>query len=208
MNERIVRLAENPGVDNAWQVQLLSALCFQIFSEYLRLQKVHSTERSDPSLIAWRARNLLELLVWSTYFASSNENARRLYEDAGRDAKNILDVFESWGQATGQPADWLSKIAGGKNDLSQRAVRQGIENLDGRYMRVEKAAGHCGLEDTFKPMNKMLSKFAHPTAMQILGMVDEEKRLLQRDTFYVLGCCFFVGAFNALEACLPYVRDG
>lgn len=207
MNEKIVCLAKNPGVGNAWQVQLLGALCFQIFSEYQRLQDERAAERIDSSLLAWRARNLLELSVWSTYFARSRENARRLYEDAGRDAKNVLDVFEHWGQAAGQPVDWLSAIADGKNDLSRRAASEGIESLDGRYMRVEGAAGECGLKDMFKTMNKMLSKFAHPTAMQILGMADYEKQSLQRDTFYALGCCFFLGAFSALENSVPFVRD-
>jgi hypothetical protein len=206
MNEKIACLAKNPGAGKAWQVQLLGALCFQVFSEYRRLQDARAAERTDPSLLAWRARNLLELSVWSTYFARSRENAWRLYEDAGRDAKNVLDIFEHWGKGTGQPVDWLSPIADGKNDLSRRAAREGIESLDGRYMRVEDAAGECGLKDKFKVMNKMLSKFAHPTAMQILGMADDEKQSLQRDMFYALGCCFFLGAFNALESSVPLAR--
>ena len=204
MNEKIVCLAKNPGVGNAWQVQLLGALCFQVFSEYGRLQDARAAERTDPSLLAWRARNLLELSVWSTYFASSRENARRLYEDAGRDAKNVLDVFEHWGQATGQPVDWLSAIADGKNELALRAASEGIASLDARYMRVEDAAGECRLKEMFKTMNKMLSKFAHPTAMQILGVADDEKQSLQRDMFYALGCCFFLGAFSTLENSVPF----
>jgi hypothetical protein len=205
MNEKIVRLAENPGDGNAWQVQLLGALCFQVLSEYRRLQDAHAAERTDPALLAWRARNLLELSVWSTYFARSRENARRLYEEAGRDAKNVLDVFERWGQGAGQSADWLSPIADGKDDLSRRAASEGIESLDGRYMRVEDAAGECGLKDMFKVMNKILSKFAHPTAMQILGIADVERQSLQRDMFYAQGCCFFLGAFSALENSVAFV---
>jgi hypothetical protein len=206
MNEKIACLAKNPGDGNAWQVQLLGALCFQVFSEYRRLQDARGAERTDPSLLAWRARNLLELSVWSTYFARSRENAWRLYEDAGRDAKNVLDVFEQWGQVAGQPVDWLSPIADGKNHLSRRAASEAIGSLDGRYMRVDDAAGECGLKDMLKVVNKMLSKFAHPTAMQILGMVDEERQSLQRDTFHALGCCFFVGAFSALENSLMLER--
>jgi hypothetical protein len=207
MNEKIVCLAKNPGVGNAWRVQLLSGLCFQVFAEYRRLQDARAAERIDPSLVAWRARNLLELSVWSTYFATSHENARRLYEDAGNDVRDVLDNFERWGQTARQPNDWLSAIASGKKDLSRRAASEGIEKLDGRYMRIDVAASKCGLTDTFNPMNKMLSKFAHPTAMQILGIVGDEKQSLQRDWFYALGCCFFLGAFNALECSEPFVRE-
>jgi hypothetical protein len=45
----------------------------------------------------------------------------------------------------------------------------------------------------------MLSKFAHPTAMQILAPPDEVKAVLQKDCFFSQGCLFFSGAFQALE---------
>ncbi len=188
--QKIIFLAENPRPDNEWQVQLLGALCFQVFSEYMRLQEAHTAERADPPQTAWRARNLLELSVWSTYFVRSRENARRLYEEAGRDAMELLNAFERWGQKAGQPVDWLLVIADGKSDLSGRAASEEIENLSGKYMRVSNAADECGLKEMFSVMNKLLSKFAHPTAMQILGMVDDDKTRLQRDTFYELGCSF------------------
>ena len=46
---------------------------------------------------------------------------------------------------------------------------------------------------------KMLSKFAHPTAMRILAPPDEKREALQRDCLFSHGCLFFTGAFNALE---------
>ncbi len=202
MNERIKALAVNPGADNAWQVQMLGGLCFQIFNEYLRLQDAARVERPDTALLAWRARNLLELSVWATYFGRSRDNAFRLYEDAGRDVMDLLERFEKAVQATGS----ASVIAEGKSDLLQRAAGEGIESLDRKFMRVEAAADECGLKDMFSTMNKLLSKFTHPTAMQILGTADEAKRTLQRDVFHGLGCLFFVGAFTALENSLPFVR--
>jgi hypothetical protein len=201
MNAAIKALAAPPGAANTWQVEVLGGLCFQVFNEYLRLQDAASAERLDPSLLAWRARNLLELSVWATYFGRSRDNARRLYEDAGRDVKDLLEKMEKAGQA----ADSVSVIAEGKNDLLQRAANEGIETLDGKYMRVDTAANECGLKDLFNTMNKLLSKFTHPTAMQILGTADEAKQTLQRDVFYGLGCLFFIGAFTALENSLPFI---
>ncbi len=206
MNEQIGDLAKNSGKDNEWQVQLLGGLCFQVFNEYLRLQEARVAARTDTSLLAWRARNLLELSVWATYFGRSRENAWRLYQDAGRDAKNLLDVFEQSGRAINPQADWLSVIADGKTDLSRRAATEGIETLEERYLRVEDAAGECGLEHMVKTPNKLLSKFVHPTAMQIVGIADKAKQILQRDMFYGLGCLFFVGAFTALEKSVLYIR--
>lgn len=199
MNAKIERLARKPGSGNEWHVQLLGALCYQVFSEYHQLENAYGFLGENTSLLAWRARNLLELSVWSTYFVKSKEHARRLYEDAGRDVLDLLSAFEKWGQATAQPIDWLNPLANGKQDLSQRAAAQGIETLEGPYKRVTEAAKDCGMSDHFSLSFKMLSKFAHPTAMQILGVPDEARHALQNDCFFSQGCLFFTGAFVALE---------
>jgi len=86
VNERIKNLAASPGPDGAWHVQLLGCLCSRLFSEYLLLKRAYGDERErDSFLLAWPARNLLELTVWSLYCGKDRANARRLYEDAGRD---------------------------------------------------------------------------------------------------------------------------
>ncbi len=103
MNKKIEILASNPGKDNDWYVQQFGSLVAQIFSEYLLTKHEFSTKRNgDASLLAWRARNLLELSVWCKYFATSKANARRIYEDAGRDAYDLFTAFEAWGNTTAQ----------------------------------------------------------------------------------------------------------
>ena len=104
-----------------------------------------------------------------------------------------------WGQKSGESSDWLSPLASGKIDLTARAAREGITTLDVRYMGVDDAAADSGLKDHYKIMSKMLSKFVHPTALQILGIIDDAKLSLQRECFFSLGCLFFTGAFSALE---------
>jgi hypothetical protein len=200
MNAKIERLAAKPGAGNEWHVQLFGSICYQVLSEYHQLERAYSAESENASLLAWRARNLLELSVWSKYFVTSRENARRLYEDAGRDILDLVSAFEKWGRATAQSTDWLDPLASGKQDLSQRATADGIETLEGSYKLVADAAKECGMGDHFAVSFKMLSKFAHPTAMQILAATDEEKHALQRDCFFSQGCLFFTGAFVALES--------
>src|SRR5712691_8255186 len=62
-----------------------------------------------------------------------------------------------------------------------------------------KCAKESGIGDHFSLSYRMLSKFAHPTAMQILAPPDEAKAALQKDCFFSQGCLFFTGAFVALE---------
>ena len=51
----------------------------------------------------------------------------------------------------------------------------------GLIKKVVAAAEDCGIKDYYKFGFKMLSKFAHPTAMHILGPPDDAK---QRDYFF------------------------
>lgn len=201
VNARIEALAANPGLGNEWWVQVFGSLVWQVFSEYLFLKRAYESEKAeDTALLAWRARNQLELSVWATYCARSRDNARRLYEDAGRDVRDTFDVFIRWGAHAAQAGDWLDPLAAAKLDLSERArLLDGIQSLDGPYKRVSEAAKECGFGDHFALSYKMLSKFAHPTAMRMLASPDEKRESLQRDCFYGLGCLFFTGAFHALE---------
>lgn len=205
MNIALKRLAANPGLDNAWHVQVLGALCSNIFSEYLLLKSDYERkQRDDASLLAWRARNLLELSVWCVYFSKGRENARRLYEDAGRDALELYNAIDTWGKATAQNPDWFESSASAKKDLSERAASDGIETLDGAYKQVHAAAKECEMESHFRFSFKLLSKFAHPTAMQILAPPNENKTQRQRDYFFSEGCLFFAGAFGVLESQAVY----
>ena len=88
VNKRIEQWAARPmAPDDRWYGQLFSGLCEHVFSEYWLLKQAYADAGPrDVSLLAWRARNLLELSVWSVYCGKSTANARRLYEDAGREA--------------------------------------------------------------------------------------------------------------------------
>src|SRR5713101_2424593 len=103
VNERIKHLAANPGADNDWWVQLFASLCSQVFSEYLFLKRAHEEKRDEASLLAWRARNLLELSVWCLYCSKSRENARRLYADAGRDVLGLSVLSQNGGRDGPRP---------------------------------------------------------------------------------------------------------
>jgi hypothetical protein len=77
-NNKIMHLAQNPVAGEEWHLNLLSGLCCEVFAEYLRMRNAYDEQKGDTPLLAWRARNLLELSVWSTYCAKRKENARHL----------------------------------------------------------------------------------------------------------------------------------
>lgn len=207
LNQKICQLAENHNGHEAWQIEVFEALCFKNFSEYVALKKAYEDFGSEPSLLAWRARNLLEISVWSIYCARSRENARAFYEDAGKDVNDLYEVFISWGHNASQGNDWLNPLERAKEDNRQRAEDKGIESLVGSYQLVREVAKKCGIEQHFKLHFKTLSKYAHPTAMLIIAPSDPGKEKLQKEMFYSHGCIFFVGAFTALEGVLSVLTE-
>ena len=179
---------------------MFAGLCSQVFSEYLLLKRAYEkgTER-DVGEIAWRARNLLELSVWSRYCSASEENAQRIYEDATRDLNGVLVAFEKWGKATTQPAEWFEKGTSAQQEISDKALLEGVAGVDEPFKRVNEAAKEIGIGPDFELFNKLLSKCAHPTAMKIVFSSNKLLTTWQRDSFFRNGCLFFVGAFSALE---------
>jgi hypothetical protein len=71
--------------------------------------------------------------------------------------------------------------------------------LEGSCKEVRIAADECGIGENFRLSYRMLSKFSHPTALQILAPSDEARAALQKDLFFSHGCLFFHGAFEAIE---------
>jgi len=207
LNEKILQLANNHNGHEAWQVQVLGALCAQNFSEYIALKKAYEDIESEASLLAWRARNLLEISVWSLYCASTKENARIFYEEAGRDVVNLYEAYTKWGETTSQDNDWLDPIKAAKQDIAARAASEGIESLEGAYKQVSKVAEECSIGQHFKPVYKKLSKFAHPTAMLIMTTPNREQEKLNKYMFYSDGCMSFTGAFTSMERVLSVLTE-
>lgn len=199
INEKVRALAQAPGMRPPWWIQVMGGLLSKAFAEYLSLKRSFD-HKGEPSLLAWRARNLLELSIWSHYCSKTEEHARRLYEDAGRDEIGIYEEFSKWGTATSKDQDFLDLFSEASKNLEQRAKNEGISSLDGKFKEVADAAKELGLGHHYKLSNRMLSKFAHPTALSILSVANQKTEQEQRELFFAFGCLFFVGAFTFIES--------
>jgi len=200
VNEMVKQWAECPKTkDEGWYGELFSSLCYRVFFEYHALKDAYAAvpPEDDLALLAWRARNLLELSVWATFCATDRNNARNFFEDLVCDANNLLAAFKTWGEATNQTPDWFQHGDKAKDGLTNAALARGVASIDRKFKAVSDAAKDIGIDNHFNLMNKLLSKYAHPTAMLILG--NAENHAAQKDRIFANGCLFFVGAFTALE---------
>jgi hypothetical protein len=185
-----------------WHVDMLLNLWAELVMDFrlLELSYVNHHEAfliSRPSVMAWRARNLLELSVWIEYCLKSRENARRFYDDKMRDAFEWVSVMHSLAELfPALPA--AAQIKQVKARMETSAINSGVD-IDDSYMRVNDAARELGILQPWGKMNKLLSKFAHPTAFTVLTLTQGEAESNMSDFFLMVGCLSFSGSIEEFD---------
>lgn len=151
-----------------------------------------ANKQNDISCVAWRARNLLELLIWVDYCHLSDENAAEFAEDQARDAVDALNLPASFSLGG------LFNFQGARKDVIQMAKDAGFDTVDDNYARVSDIAKELGHGEMFKNVNKLLSKFAHPTAMAVMTSMKEYEKPF-RDKFFETGTACSKIALRLIE---------
>lgn len=136
---------------------------------------------------AWNARNLLELSVRTKYFLASKDNAKRFHDDALRDAHGLLGAHEQLYDMTGK----VNTLKDKTRTRLERVPRErlGVALLDSKYEKVINVAKKMGLKRWYDASNTYLSKYAHPTAFLVIGV-------MHQPTVFVTGlqhCCIAFG---------------
>lgn len=140
---------------------------------------------------AWNARNLLELWIWIEFCSTSRENARRFHEDALRDALGLTESLRKMSELRGIQNEYLDSA---RQKLSDIALKEhGIESLDTNYARVASAAGTLGVSPWYEACNAHLSKFAHPTAVLVVGIMHQREGVTALQAACTTHGVFFAG---------------
>ena len=124
--------------------------------------------RKSMGTFAWAARSILELSVWIDYCNLSNEHAKRFYHDELRDAYQLTKALESFALVQGQRSTVYKETM---DALVLHAQKLGMSDPYDDFKRVSDASAEVGRKDEYAAMNKMLSKFAHPTAYAVSTII-------------------------------------
>jgi hypothetical protein len=112
--------------------------------------------------VAWLTRNLLELAVWTSHCAESEANSKEFVLDAARDVHDAMDLPDGMFSTT-------DSFQAERRAAIEKTQQDGFETLDERYRAVSKIAKELGKGLEFQNLNKLLSKFAHPTALSVIN---------------------------------------
>jgi hypothetical protein len=128
-------------------------------------QQLKGLDKSE-SLLAWAARNLLELNIWAQYVTQSFEQAERFYQDWVIDGSELFQSLQDWRVAGGEPPDRVTWAL--VESMKKSKTDCGLTTKTS-FLRVGDVALGA-LKEEFKHMNRVFSKLVHPTAWSILKM--------------------------------------
>jgi hypothetical protein len=148
---------QKTGAD-AWFQNILLGLASEC--QLNAFEVLEGDSRRQITRVAWGARNLLELQLWTLWVVRSPQNARRFHEDMICDFREMID------QLNGAPnsAAAIKKAKGSINELLPLLK---ATNVNSKHLVIAEVAKELGGQKRFELVNKYLSKFVHPTSLSI-----------------------------------------
>lgn len=185
----IITSCKSKGTVEPWFADLVVKILLSVNT--IRGDLLKTIDQDAVSGAAWNSQNLLELWVWLKYCGTSRENARRFHEDALRDMQGLTDALSKLHALQGIPNEFEATA---RVKLAETARDKfGMNSLVSDYTHVADAAKSVGLGDFFMSNNKLLSKFSHPTAGLVLGIMHQSETHRNLQATLTTSGLFFAG---------------
>jgi hypothetical protein len=158
-------------------------------------------EVDEQTLMAWSCRNLLEIAIFTKFALYSKANADEFVADRLIDASQIgtslkkLELYLNPKLKVSAFDVMIEKFATQMRD-------EGITRT--KYRTARELAEQVGMLEEYETMNKVCSKFVHPTAWSLFTADLGSLRFPDaRDVFYGCGAQYFAMVFAEIA---PHVR--
>ena len=208
LEEKIVSFEEDELLTPRQRKVLFTLFC-ALRTEYdAIIHDYYNNKYTSRSLLAWRARNLLEINTWCRFCCEDVKNADLLFKWAAEDQLELEAKMEKWAEATNHLATMSERIERVRQDVANQAEKHGVSDLAANYKSPLAAAETIGFEQDFKIHNKILSKFAHPTPMLLFSEELDDGMPKRAFYFFSQGCLFFYDAFFRLERLFVNIEMG
>jgi hypothetical protein len=116
--------------------------------------------------VAWAARNILELWVWVDYCNLSDAHAKQFRDDTARDLVGFVKAVQMI-EVHNQGKQHVELAEKHRELVTFVESAYGIKQLDDDFTRVSEAAKELGRQIEFLALNKLCSKYAHPTSIAL-----------------------------------------
>jgi hypothetical protein len=141
-------------------------------------------KKSDVPLLAWASRNSLEVVIWTKFVTSKQQNAWRFSVDWLNDANDLLRLGKELDNSVGSgtapsqayrdvPLD-PSAVAEAEKFITE--MRRQLASPQERRLDLAKVAKEVGEDVQFAKLNPLLSKLIHSTAYSVLSFPSDAAR--------------------------------
>jgi hypothetical protein len=176
-----------------WHLNVLIGIAHEALKMQFHLKRAY--KERELNYLAWAARNLLELRIWSMYVAKSEQNAWRFHQDQFIDGLTSIRPMEKAADKIGSTVDaefLRSTAAALRSMLTPLADNAGVTEANG-YLSPKLVARELGIAGKFEVHNTITSKLLHATGLSVLVAGDEVS------TTSTIDSCFVYAASNALS---------
>lgn len=187
-----------------WYLNVFISLAHEAMK--MQFHAKRAFQEGEMNYLAWAARNLLELRVWTLYATESRQNALRFHQDQFVDGLSALRSLEKSAQKLPREEDaqCVKKIAAGlRPQMEQHATVAGVDDSL-PYLSPKYLAKQLNLEGEFEIYNVLCSKMLHSTGYSVLvAQNDIDKRAIMDSAFRYAATC----AFSILDALNAHLKS-
>lgn len=131
----------------------------------VHLQRLHGHEEAGIDLLAWIARNLLEVKLIAGYALLSEENLQKTLLKDVIDLRNLDEIWFKEGRNYNEQeaADFKQSL----EDVEEFIEEEDLDPGEG-WLTIPQMAKATG-EEYLQDLSKWLSKYVHPTPVLLFG---------------------------------------
>lgn len=159
-------------------------------------------EEDQQTHMAWSCRNLLELAIFAKYTMESEPNALDFAADRLIDGLQMAEALKDL-EATLNPALQSSPFDALSARFTLQIQQEGITRTS--FKKTSDLASLVGLQGEYRAVNKVASKFVHPTAWALLTADQGSARFPDaRELFWGCGALYFA---TVCAEFMPHIRQ-
>lgn len=175
------------------------ALCLAAERNYEELRDAY--DRQDQTQAAWACRNLMEIAIYMKFVLQSCEDAEEFAADRLIDARDIATAFKKI-MAELSPDQPDPDLDATLWMIQKQMASEGVTRTE--YLRVSDLAKRVKLRAEYDNMNRVCSKFVHPSAWSLFTGDQGLARFPSAgEIFYVYGVKYFAMVYAEIR---PHVR--
>ena len=168
-------------------------------TNYMTLRKAFADD--EQTLMAWSCRNLLELAIFTKFALASKANADEFAADRLIDGQEIGTSLKTL-ELHLNPGLTASAFDSVIERFGKQMSEEGITRS--KYLSARRIADQTDMTEEYETINKVCSKFVHPTAWSLFTAdIGSERFPEARDIFYGCGAKYFATIFAEIA---PHIR--